>query len=457
MDWFRRHAVLRRISNGGQFLNPIYRVAVMALLIAPLAHANPPEIYGFGARAISMAEAMTAAVDDTTANFYNPAALTRNSRFQLDTGYLVTQTQLRLNDQDLGVDEGGGMQAGVAIPGRIGKVNLAFGMGFFIPQTRLSRVRALPQHQPRFVMYDNRPQRLFVSVNLAVQPLPWLHIGGGINFLVHTRGTVHLEGLIFLDEVARSTLPTSVAVDFTTVRYPSFGVLITPNETWAIGMSFRDQVSVELDLGAEVSGALVLGNLLIPGAFQLSSLNHNLFSPRQLWLGATYRPIPKLLVSLDTGWLQWSNFPSPTAQVSLNLDIENFATEGLLPPTVNVLDPNFHDIIAARLGLEWTLSLSSKVDLLFRAGYAFEPSPVPDQPEGTNYVDSHKHKLAAGVGVKLRDWSPHVAAPLSIDLGAQWIRLDAHEYLKKSAADIVGDYKSDGGILSIAGTIRWQF
>jgi long-chain fatty acid transport protein len=433
------------------------RLIALSLLWATAAQANPPDIYGFGARAVGMAGAMTAAVDDTTANFYNPAALTRNSVLQIDTGYLLTHTRLRLNDQDLGVDESSGMQAGVTIPGKIRGVNLAFGMGFFIPQTRLSRVRALPQHQPRFVLYDNRPQRLFVTCNLAIQPLPWLHIGAGVNFLVHTIGTVNLEGLIFLNEVSRSTLPTSVAVDFVTVRYPSFGILITPNGQWSLGLSFRDQVSVVLDLGAHVEGALVLGQSLIPGAFQLSSLNNNLFSPRQLWLGATFRPFANLLLSLDGGWLQWSNFPSPTARVDIELDIANFPTDGLIPPTVDVVEPEFDDIFSARFGLEWTLALGPTVDLLLRTGYAFEPTPAPDQPAGTNYVDSHKHIVSAGVGLEWRNWSPHVAAPVSIDVGAQWIRLNQREYLKTSAADIVGDYRADGSLISIAGTIRWRF
>jgi long-chain fatty acid transport protein len=306
-------------------------------------------------------------------------------------------------------------------------------------------------------MYDNRPQRLFINVNLAVQPLPWLHIGAGINFLTHTRGTVNLEGLIFIDEVARSTLPTSVAVDFITVRYPSAGLLFTPNDSWSLGLSFRDQVSVELNLGAKVAGALVLSGAQLPGSFELTSLNHNLFSPRQLWLGGTWRPHHSLLLSLDLGWLQWSNFPSPTAKVTLDLDIDQFPSDGLLPPPITVLDPNFHDIAAARLAAEFTLAVGSAGELMFRAGYGFEPSPAPDQRGGTNYVDAAKHALAAGVGLTIDGWSSYVDAPLSIDVAAQWILLAEREYLKDSPADVVGDFSADGRLLSLAATVRWRF
>jgi len=406
---------------------------------------------------MGMAGAVTAATNDTTANFYNPAALTTSTTIQIDTGYMLTSTTLTLNDKDVGVDEGSGLQVGIKIPGKIGPVRLAFGLGLHLPQERLSRVRALPQYQPRWVMYDNRPQRLFLNVNLAISPLPWLHIGGGINFLTHTRGSVDLTGLLFVDDVERSTLPTSIDVTFSTFRYPSVGLLIAPNDNWSIGLCYREEVAVELDLGATVDGAIVLGGALLPGHFGLRSYNHNLFTPRQLWLGTTWRPLSSMLLSADLGWLNWSAFPSPTANVTLELAIENFPTEGLLPPPTDVIEPNFSDIFSVRVGLEQTVNLAAMITMDFRMGYAFEPSPAPDQPAGTNYVDTSKHTIAAGLGVSFADWSPWVAQPLSIDVGAQLIVLPKRQYLKSDPTDLIGDYTASGTLVTGSVTARWQF
>lgn len=431
-------------------------MATLGLLavISPPANANPPDIYGFGARAMALAGAMTAAVDDTTANFYNPAALTRRSELQLDTGYLFTSTHLRMNGQDVGVDEGNGFQFGVVVPGEIGSVGLAVGLSLFLPEDRLSRVRALPQQQPRFVYYDNRPQRVFINTNLAIRPLPWLHIGGGITFLTETTGRLNLEGLIFIGDVERSPLDTTVDVDFETIRYPSAGLLFTPNDQWSIGITYREEVKAELDLGAVVEGAVVLG-ALIGGSFTLESFNSTLFTPRQLWVGATWKPIDDLMLSLDLGWLNWGNYPPPTARVKTELDIEVIDFDIPTPAAVEPAD--FHDIFAVRFGIEGSVHLGSKVTMDFRAGYAFEPSPAPDQEGLTNYVDSDKHTIGYGLGVTIHEWNPWVAAPVSIDFAGQTILIANREYRKSNPADLVGDYDAGGELFTLAGTVRWRF
>ena len=54
------------------------------------------------------------------------------------------------------------------------------------PDDRLARVRALAQDQPRWELYDNRNQRLWFGVNLAISPTPWLQLGGGITLMAAT-------------------------------------------------------------------------------------------------------------------------------------------------------------------------------------------------------------------------------------------------------------------------------
>jgi len=433
-------------------------LAVLLLCVTPAA-ANTPDIYGMGARATALAGAMTAAVDDTTANFYNPAALVLSPLLQIDTGYLLTSANLRLDGQDLGVDNGNGAQLGVIVPGEVGPVRLAFGLGLFLPEKRLSRVRALPQHQPRFVFYDNRPQRVFINTNFAIRPLPWLHIGGGIAFMTETRGTLTLDGQLFgPPNVDLSAMSTTLDVDFETIRYPSFGLLIAPPESrWSVGVTYREEVKVELDLTARVQGSVVLFPSQLPGEFELNSFTTNLFTPRQLWMGATATPIDQLMLTADVGWLNWASFPAPTAAVTTGLDIEGLPTDGLIPPTTDVLTPDFEDIFSVRTGVEGRFNLSDSVRLDVRAGYAFEPTPAPDQPGETNYVDADKHTVSYGLGLTIAGWNPWVAAPVSIDLGGQTIILAEREYTKTSPTDIIGDYQADGELFTFSGTVRWRF
>jgi len=57
-------------------------------------------------------------------------------------------------------------------------------------------------------------------------------------------------------------------------------------------------------------------------------------------------------------------------------------------------DSSFRDILVPRLGIEYVLEKT----LALRGGYAYIPSPVPDQLQGQNYLDCNKHVFSIGAG-----------------------------------------------------------
>ncbi|MBL4633238.1 MAG: outer membrane protein transport protein, partial [Kofleriaceae bacterium] len=69
-----------------------------------VASANPLDMFGSGARGASMAGAQTAATNDASANFYNPALLATIDGTEIDIEYRYAVPRLRLNGKDLGVD-----------------------------------------------------------------------------------------------------------------------------------------------------------------------------------------------------------------------------------------------------------------------------------------------------------------------------------------------------------------
>ena len=429
----------------------------LVLLSLGGARANPLDVYGFGARAMGMANAYTAVAADPSASYYNPAGLAMTDRVQIDAGYVFTAPTLELNGQDTGVDSSSGMMAGILIPGDIGPVRLAFGMAVMLPDSRISRVRALPQFQPRFAMLDNRPQRVFITANLAVQVIEGLSVGGGVTFATNTKGGVQIEGTLY-SEAERALLSTAVEVDFETVRYPEAGITFKARPDLTLGLVYRGEVKVELDIGATIAGQIqeLLGPKPVSGTFAVSSYNTNLFSPQQVFLGAAWEPLAGTLLALDVGWLGWSRFPSDTARVHIDFELDLISTEGLIPPPVEVIEPHFRDVFTVRAGAEQTLPLASWADVALRAGYAFEPTPVPDQPGETSYVDNDKHLFTAGAGLSfLEPQVPDAPRPIQLDLSFQYFHYTERDYLKASPADLIGDFRATGHILSFGATARF--
>ena len=436
-------------------------VMIAALLLValhdPIACANPLDAFGFGARSSSMGGAVTAVVNDFSANYYNPAALAIADDLRLEIGYAFTQPELLINGQDLGVDASRGVQGGIVIPGRIFDHRIGFSVALFLPDKHVTRVRALPEDQPRFVLYDNRPQRLIIATSLSFEILKdTLMLGAGLTYMAHTRGTLDMVGEVDLASAERTTLLSAVDVSLDSVRYPSVGVLFTPGDHWRFGLTYREAFALELELGVDVSGDIVsFGRpLLDDGSFTLVTTDRNHFSPRQLQLGVAYQGL-RWLLSVDVAWLQWSEFPAPTAEITIDFDLGDLPLS--LPPVAKPRSPGFHDIVVPRLGAEILAVDAEHVDLFARAGYFFEPSPAPDQRGDTNYVDAHKHGLSLGTSLTLEDITAVFPKPISFDLTGQLVILQERSYVKENPADATGDFVAQGMIWGLTFTTTLLF
>src|SRR6185436_16921668 len=146
---------------------------VLCVLVPSLAFANPPDTYGFGSRETAMGGAVAAETRGFAANYYNPAALARSRGLEIGIGYFRADHHLEMNGQDNHVDPVKGINGGLVVPGDILGLHFAFGIAVHLPDDRISRVRAFRQEQPRWELYDNRNQRLFLAANVAVEPFPW--------------------------------------------------------------------------------------------------------------------------------------------------------------------------------------------------------------------------------------------------------------------------------------------
>jgi long-chain fatty acid transport protein len=431
----------------------------LAILASP-ARANPIDAFGYGSRATSMGGAATAASEDSSANYYNPAGLVKGRDLRIDLGYRYAQPILRLNGRDVGVDASRGLFVGLVVPSAIGPFRFAFGASLWLPDQRLTRARSLPFGQPRFVLFDNRPQRLFLAANLAIQIVPGLYVGGGLTFMSRTLGQLFLKGDVAVSDADSSTLVTNINVDLVAVRYPQAGILWEVTRYLTLGLSYRHSFVLKLDQQFRIDGNV--GNpgltpIVENGYFSARSVSMDLFQPWQLTVGGALRLLRRWLVTVDVTYARWSEFPAPAANLTLGLDIGIYNNRVMLPAPRAYPPSGFHDLVIPRVGVEWRAWQRPKLALDLRGGYSYEPTPVPEQSGESNFADSDKHTFSVGAGLELTRLTAILPRPLAIDAHVALTVLPPRANRKIDALDPVGDFVADGVIVNMGLMLRSRF
>lgn len=442
------------------------RAAALAAVVAGIAGAprpaaaNPVDIYQFGARAAAMAGAQTAAADDASATYYNPALLARLDAIHIDLGYQLGAPSLTVDGRDVGVDTSRGLTIGLAVPGRVAGRPVAIGAGIFLPDQQITRTRSLPSQRPRFALYDNRPQRLFLSADAAVEILPGLSIGGGLAYMSSTQGDVLLRGLVGFPQPELSSLELAIDVDLETIRYAHAGIAWRATSWLDLAVSYRGGFTLVVDQAFRIDGDVGLPGtepVVDDGFLALRSISQDLFQPAEITAGAAMRVSPAWTVAVDVGWHRWSTFENPAANIEIDLDIGQFNDFVEIPPALPLPDPHYHDTIVPRIGIEHLAARTRRGTLHVRGGYVYEPSPAPEQIGETNFIDSDKHGLSVGAGLTLPGLGEVVPRPLSLDAFVAVTLLEARDHRKLSPVDPIGDYRSDGHVIAAGLTSRWRF
>lgn len=437
-------------------------LALTAGVLAPApARANPLDTFGFGSRETAMGGAMSADVRGVSASYYNPAALARSRGLELAAGYFRADHHLQINGQDNDVDPVKGFNGGLVAPGELFGIPFAFGLAVHLPDDRISRVRALRQEQPRWELYDNRNQRLYLAANLAIQPLPWLWIGGGLSFMSSTTGTLDISGRANVFEPDSSELRHQVDADLTAVRYPQAGARVALGDRVALAAVYRGEFQLGLDLTAHLAGDI---SGITTARYDLHTVSVNNFLPQQVVLGGAWNVTDDLKATFDATWIQWSAYVAPVAKLDVNLDIPPPAggwPASIRPPEApaptRIVPLRMHDRIVPHLGVEWRALSRRSVDGFLRAGYELAKSPIDAQTGLTNYVDRDRHSVSVGIGTTLRDLGAALPGALSIDAHLQWSELVTATTLKTSAADYVGDYTAGGRIINVGLSTSFAF
>ncbi len=437
------------------------KALVCLLALEATAAANPADIFGFGARGAAMGGAQTAAVDDASATYYNPGRMISGDDIRIDVGYQVGAPTLTVDGRDTNVDWSRGLTLGLLVPGKIAGKRVAIGAGIFLPDQHITRTRSLPSPKPRFMYWDNRPQRFFLSADAAVELFPGLTIGGGVAYLSSTQGAVALRGLVGFPQPEVSSLELEIDVDLVTIRYPHVGIAWAPTDWLDLGLSYRGSFALDVDLAFRIDGDVGLPDqepVVDDGFLALTTASSDLFQPAQFTAGLAARVTPCWTAAFDLSYHRWSTFENPAADITIDLDIGQFNEFVDLPPPLPLPRPHFHDTVVPRLGFEhltWERADGRAVRL--RGGYVYEPSPAPEQFGATNFIDNTRHTFSTGAGLELPHLGSIIPRPFALDAFFAVTLLEGRDHAKLSPIDPVGDYHSDGHVVSGGITSRWRF
>ena len=373
-----------------------WRALTLSLVGAALcgggeARASSQDLYGYGARGPAMAGANTALCAGWESIWYNPAGLVADRQRTFAFGYQTGIPRLEVSGGALGegrrpddLDKAGGIVIGASLPLPLPDPmteRIFLGMGLYIPDAVLISANVPAPYTPRFAIIGSRANTLAVQLGGAVRITDWLAAGAGVRVIASLSGSIDVAPNVF------GRLGSKVSDELLAEYSLHAGVLLGPIEGVRFGVAYRGEqradfsVPLTADLGATFP--LDVPDMNIEGTAQ--------FDPQQVAMGLAWDPVPWLSAEVGVVWRQWSAYPEPVANTTPSMPAQ--------PP------PGFVDTWSPRVGVEGRLALDDAWELEGRAGYLYEPTPVPEQRGSNNFLDNDRHGWSLGVGGRfgLRD------------------------------------------------------
>lgn len=406
-----------------------------------VASASPADLFGYGPRSQSLAGAGVSSELGPAAAYTNPAMLAafparrvslglHSAQFLMDpSGDLPPEGDAHLGQFN---DDADAIQFGLATPldlpdplsDRIG-----FGLAASTATHSIARVRILNESRPQFPFLGPRAEALNLSVGLGVR-LPYdVHVGVGTLVLATLSGSVDVDG-----GGEDGSLKNITDDELELVAAPTFGVAFARDDGPSFGVVYRSELRSNVDLLVTVRnlGALTIPPMHVNGIAQvdpaqLAGEYSHAIAGWRLIAGATYRK-----------WSSVSSFKAPTvqcptAETSADPGAET-AAESTDPsdevtPLVDCTPPQgtqlrLRNTLTPRFAVERTLRVHSAAQASLRAGYFYEPSPLPSGVQPHRIMDNPRHVLSAGYEIAL----DHPLPALRVALAVQWHHLVERDF-----------------------------
>jgi long-chain fatty acid transport protein len=360
-------------------------IGVLTLALALGGSASTFRSNGLGARARGMGGAYVAVADDTSAGFWNPAGLAA-------VPGLLAQAEGKFERiYTAYTPPGGTRQANrpltLTVP--------AVGVAVPLHHPRWPAVEVLA-YAPYGLQLDWDPAATY-RYNSIGDRIRVISVGGATAYRLSDRVALGLAA--FYDDAKlnfATAVPSAVYAGvpgLPDARLSADGTDTTGNVH--LGLLWR--TAPDVTVGAAWRSAIDLtvrgtAALAVPGGPTVrDTWSLPLRLPPSLSLGAAWQASPILLLAAQADWVGWSTIHE-----------QNLTFDGALPD--QRVARNWRDRVQLRLGAEYTA-----LPVALRAGYSYDPTPVPVATLDPLLLDVDRHILALGAGTAGPRWGVDAA------------------------------------------------
>lgn len=347
------------------------------------------------ARGLGLSNAVTAGVNDPSAVYYNPAALSEISgNNTLVSGTYINSVNMVENSARKAVNKhDDNFLASFFANYHVPRTDLTIGIASYTP---FGLATTYDRDFTRFAAQRTELRTTYVTPALSWRPAKFVSVGGGVSF-------VHASGLfsraLCLDPMMGCTAPIGFEgrmrlTDTANAIAYNLGVLVKPTENLKLGFSYRSRADLRFD-NADVK---------LGGAFSTTTTKAEvrpLPLPPVINAGVYWQISPAWGAEFVYEYTRWSEFgrfsatfsPTPTF-IPLGIPLAGFS-----------LPEHWKNTSTLRMGSFYKINNSWEL----RGGLTVEETPIPNKTLNPAIPGADLLTLNAGIGYK---WEK-----LSVDLG----------------------------------------
>ncbi|MBC7978367.1 MAG: outer membrane protein transport protein [Myxococcales bacterium] len=235
----------------------------------------------------------------------------------------------------------------------------------------------------------------FITPSIGVDLKKWvpgLSVGAGLDLVP---ATVELTRSVFFGDVEGEAHLGGDAFGIG----GRVGVMYHPEAVPAlsVGAMWRSQVNEDFTGKGDFDIADPYRDQLPPDG----DISTSVKIPQSVGVGVAYRPLPQLEIEANALWVDWSKFQEIRIRLADGTD--------------SVAVQNYSDKVTLALGVDYKLTKAAAV----RAGYIYDPTPIPDTALTAQLPDADRHDLTVGGSYSFGNFD--------VNLGILWVLPQSRE------------------------------